>query len=51
MKTFEAIVLVPRMMPYRTTLLPDYKIDWNLDEKELSLPENTIKDIKIFKLN
>lgn len=51
MKTFEAIVLVPRMMPYRTTLLPDYKIDWNLNKKELSLPENTIKDIKIFKLN
>ena len=31
MKQFEAIVLIPRMMPYKTKLLPDYKIDWNLD--------------------
>ena len=50
MKAFEAIVLIPRMMPYRTKLLPDYKINWNLEEKELPLPTNTQKDIKIFKL-
>lgn len=51
MKVFEAIVLIPRMMPYKTKLLPDYKMDWNLEEKELSLPQNELKDIKVFKLN
>lgn len=50
MKAFEAIVLIPRMMPYKTSLLPDYKIDWNLDKKESSLPENNLKDAKIYKL-
>lgn len=30
MKPFEAIILVPRMLPIRTKLLPDYKINWNL---------------------
>ena len=30
MKPFEAIILMPRMMPFKTKLLPDYKINWNL---------------------
>ena len=28
LECFEAIVLMPRMLPFRTKLLPDYKIDW-----------------------
>lgn len=51
MKTFEAIVLIPRMMPYKTNLLPDYKINWNLESKEINIPERIIKSINIFKLN
>ena len=27
--TFEAVVLMPRMMPIKTKLLPNYKIKWN----------------------
>ena len=27
--TFEAVVLMPRMMPIRTKLLPNYKINWS----------------------
>ena len=51
MKVFEAIVLIPRMMPYKTTLLPDYKINWQLEQKELPLPKREDKSIKIYQLN
>lgn len=50
MKAFEAIVLMPRMMPYKTTLLPDYKMNWNLEKKELKIPERQIKNINIYEL-
>ena len=29
LKPFEAIILIPRMYPIKTKLLPDYKINWN----------------------
>ena len=32
LKTFEAIILIPRFMPYKTSLIPDYKIEWNLEK-------------------
>ena len=48
MKIFEAIVLIPRMMPYRTTLLPDWKMNWNLEKKDSNLPTRTIPEIKIY---
>lgn len=51
MKTFEAIVLIPRMMPYKTKLLPDYKINWNLEKKELSLPIRKENKINIYNLS
>lgn len=28
---FEAIFLIPRVMPFKTKLLPDYKINWNIN--------------------
>lgn len=31
MNFFEAVVLIPRMMPFRTKLLPNYKIDWGYE--------------------
>ena len=33
-KQYEAIFLMPRIMPFRNTLLPDYKIDWGIEFKE-----------------
>ena len=51
MKIFEAIILVPRMMPYRTTLVPDYKINWNLETKNVILEDGKRDKIKIFNLN
>ena len=34
MQQFEAIFLIPRIMPFKTKLTPDYKIDWNINFKE-----------------
>lgn len=51
MKIFEAIVLIPRMMPYKTTLLPDYKINWNLKNQEIDIPKRRINEINIFELD
>ena len=28
---FDAIFLIPRIMPFKTKLVPDYKIDWGID--------------------
>ena len=32
-KQFEAIFLLPRIMPFKNNLLPDYKIDWGINFK------------------
>lgn len=34
MQKFEAIFLIPRVMPFRAKLIPDYKINWNIDFEE-----------------
>jgi len=34
LEQFEAIALIPRVMPFRTKLVPDYKIDWNINFEE-----------------
>ncbi len=31
LKQFEAISLIPRVMPFKTMLIPDYRIDWNIN--------------------
>ena len=37
-ETFEAIILMSRSMPFKTKLLPDYKITWNIDFKNSRIP-------------
>lgn len=49
-KAFEAIVLIPRMMPYKAKFLPDFKMNWNLNKKTIEIPEREIKKIDIFEL-
>lgn len=51
MSQFEAIILMPRMMPFKTKLLPDYKITWNIEEKESIIPPRKENNIKIYKTN
>ncbi|MCI6107484.1 MAG: type IV secretory system conjugative DNA transfer family protein [Candidatus Faecimonas sp.] len=45
MKQFEAIVLTPRVYPYKTKLIPSYKIDWGYETEEKDIPKRTIQKI------
>ena len=47
-KTFEAIVIIPRMMPFKTKLLPDYQIDWGINFPKIDIPKRTQKEIKYY---
>ena len=42
MKQFEAIVVVPRMYPFKTKLKPNYKIDWGYQEITSEIPTRNI---------
>ena len=46
--TFEGIVIMPRMMPFKTEFLPDYKIDWGMEFKETSIPKREFKPLKFY---
>lgn len=46
---FEAIILTPRTMPFRTKMLPDYQIDWGYEVKNKTIPIRTVNEIKIYK--
>ncbi len=48
LNTFEAIVLIPRINPIRTKLLPDYKIDWKFSEEKVPMQEFKNKTVKAF---
>lgn len=45
---FEAIALIPRMMPFKTKLLPDYQIDFGYEVIEVDLPSRNKKSISVF---
>ena len=49
LNTFEAVVIMTRMMPFKTKLIPDYKIDWGYENEEMDIPERKINNISIFK--
>ena len=42
---FNEIILLPRMMPIKTKVLPDYEIDWKMEDSKLNIP--SLKKIKI----
>lgn len=45
---FEAVILMPRMMPFRTKMLPDYKIDWGYQDEEIEIPMRNKNNINIY---
>ena len=45
---FEAIVLIPRMMPFKTKLLPDYQIDYGYETIKMDIPSRSAKEISVF---
>jgi hypothetical conjugation protein len=47
---FNEVILVPRMMPIKTKVLPDYEINWNIKKESLELPKLEKNDIKLFNI-
>ena len=45
---FESIIMMIRMMPIKTKLLPDYKINWGYEDKIIELPKRKEKEIKLY---
>lgn len=45
---FEAIVLIPRMMPFKTRLLPDYQIDYGYESIKMDIPSRNTNKISVF---
>lgn len=48
LKPFEAIVMMSRNHPFKTELLPDYKINWEFEEEKETLELRKQEEIKIF---
>ena len=49
MKVLEAIALIPRMMPYKTTLLPDWKMNGNLEKKTVTFQWEIFPKLRFMK--
>lgn len=47
---FNEIVLMPRMMPIKTKVKPDYEIEWNMDNSIIDVPKLSIEKANIFNL-
>lgn len=45
---FEAIALIPRMMPFKTKLLPDYQIDYGYETIKVEIPKRKVNEINVF---
>ena len=50
LNNFEAIILIPRLYPIKTKLLPDYQIDWKFSDEKVELKEIENKEVKVFNL-
>ena len=50
LKNFEAIVFQTRMLPLKTKLLPDYKIDWGYETELESIPKRQPVEIHTYEL-
>ena len=50
LNTFEAVVLIPRINPIKTKLLPDYQIDWKFNDEKVALKQIDNKDIKVYNI-
>ena len=50
LKQFEAIIFKQRMKPFKTKLLPDYKMNWIKEKEEYIISPIKKNDIKIYNL-
>ena len=47
---FEAVMIMPRMMPFKTKLLPDYEIYWGYESVEEEIPVRKENVLSLFEL-
>ena len=50
LNNFEAVILIPRIYPIKTKLLPDYQIDWKFSDEKVDFKELENRDFKIFEI-
>ncbi len=50
LNNFEAVILIPRIYPIKTKLLPDYKIDWKFSDEKVAIKERKSEEIKTFNI-
>ena len=50
LNSFEAVILIPRIYPIKTKLLPDYKIDWKFSDEKVAIKEIKNKEVKTFNI-
>ena len=48
LKAFETIILTTRMLPLRTKLTPDYKINWGYEIEPAEIPQRKNEEIHIY---
>ncbi len=48
LKQWETIILRTRMMPFKTKLTPNFKMNWGINFPKGTYPEHTKKPIKVF---
>lgn len=48
LKQFEAVVILHKLMPYKTTFTPNYKIKWDKDYEDAILEERELPEIKYY---
>lgn len=50
LNAFEAVILIPRLYPVKTKLLPDYQIDWKFSNEKVDFKEIENKEVKTFNI-
>lgn len=50
MDYFNEIILMPRMMPIKTKVKPDYELSWNMEKIDLELSNISNDSVKVFLL-
>lgn len=50
LNNFEAVILIPRINPIKSKLLPDYQIDWKFSDEKVTLKEIENKEVKTFNI-
>ena len=50
LEPFDAVINMMRMMPIKSSLLPDYKINWGYEDKKEEIPIRKLNEVIIFEI-